>query len=178
VAPALQTAARFHPIEANRLKLFAPGAFDPGVEDSMKILLAIDGSEGALEAVRHAAGLAQAGLKASFVLANVQEPATLYEVVVAHDAEVIEQVSAAAAAHSLEAAQAMLRAAGLNFETEVASGDPGHLLVEISERFGCDMVIMGARGVGALRAALLGSVSNSVLHAAKVPVTIVKAVED
>jgi nucleotide-binding universal stress UspA family protein len=140
----------------------------------MKILLPIDGSEAALDAVHHALRLVHEGLRATFVLANVQEPASLYEVVVAHDSAVIEQVSAAAAAHSLEAAQAVMRVAGAEFETEAAVGDPGHVLVEIAERFNCDMVIMGARGVGALRAGLLGSVSNAVLHAASVPVTIVR----
>ena len=148
------------------------------MEPAMKILLPIDGSEAALEAVRHALHVVRAGLRASFVLANVQEPASLYEVVVAHDAKVIEDVSAAAAAHSLEPAQSLLRAAGVDFETEIASGDPGHLLVEIAERFGCELVIMGARGVGALRSGLFGSVSNSVLHAAKIPVTIVRPQEN
>jgi nucleotide-binding universal stress UspA family protein len=143
----------------------------------MKVLLPIDGSDAALDAVRYALRLVHAGLRASFVLANVQEPATLYEVVVAHDAEVIEHVSAAAAAHSLEPAQALLRAAGAEFESEVGTGDPGHVLVDIAERFECELVIMGARGVGALRAALLGSVSTSVLHASSVPVMIVKALE-
>lgn len=144
----------------------------------MKILLPVDGSDASLDAVRHALRLIHAGLRASFVLANVQEPATLYEVVVAHDAEVIENVSAAAGAHALEAAQALVRAAGVEFESEVGTGDPGHVLVEIGENYGCELVIMGARGVGALHATLLGSVSTSVLHASGVPVMIVKRVED
>ncbi|MEP7295004.1 MAG: universal stress protein [Burkholderiales bacterium] len=143
----------------------------------MKILLPVDGSEGALAAVRHALRLVHGGLRASFVLANVQEPASLYEVVVAHDAQVIENVSAAAAAHSLEAAQGLLRGAGLDHETEIALGDPGHALIDIAERFECDVIVMGARGVGApLRATQFGSVANAVLHHASVPVTIVPLV--
>jgi len=140
----------------------------------MKILLPVDGSEGALAAVRHALRLVHAGLRADVVLANVQEPASLYEVVVAHDAQVIENISAAAAAHSLEAARGMLRDAGIEHETEIALGDPGHTLLDIAERFECDAIVMGARGVGApLRATRFGSVANAVLHGAAVPVTIV-----
>ena len=39
-------------------------------------------------------------------------------------------------------------------------------------------VIMGARGMGSLRSALLGWVSQAVLHVARVPVTIVKHAEE
>ena len=68
----------------------------------------------------------------------------------------------------------MLSAADIAFERELASGDPAHTLLEIIERYGCDAVIMGARGMGRLRRAMLGSVSHEMLHAAPVPVTIVK----
>ena len=142
----------------------------------MKILLAVDGSEGSLAAVHHALRLVRGGLKASFVLANVQEPASLYEVVVAHNAEVIEQVSAAAAAHSLAPAQALLRAAALEFETEIGHGDPGHLLVEIVERCDCELVVIGARGMEPFDGGSLGPVASSVLQHANVPVMVVKRV--
>jgi nucleotide-binding universal stress UspA family protein len=140
----------------------------------MKILLPFDGSAVALEAVRFAIRMAQDGLNTSVVLANVQESATLYELVVAHDPQVIEQVSAAAGAHTLLAAEALLKDANIAYECEVAMGDPAHTLVDILERFGCDLVVMGASGMSGLRSALLGSVSNEVLHAAGVPVMIIK----
>ena len=140
----------------------------------MKLLLPVDGSNVSLEAVRVAIRLAKDGLNTSVVLANVQEAATLYELVVAHDPAVIEQVSAAAGAHTLKAAEALLTQAGIAYETEIASGDPAHTIVDILERYGCDMVVMGASGMSPLRGALLGSVSNEVLHSAHVPVMIVK----
>lgn len=143
----------------------------------MKILLPFDGSPLALDAVRFVIRMAADGLDTRVVLANVQEPATLYELMVAHDPQVIEQVSAAAGVNTLQAARELLDAAGLAYEEEVASGDPAHTLVDILENYGCDLVVMGASGTSALRSALLGSVSNEVLHAAGVPVMIVKAVE-
>jgi nucleotide-binding universal stress UspA family protein len=141
----------------------------------MKILLPVDGSVVSLEAVRFAIRLAQDGLNTSVVLANVQESATLYELMVAHDPQIIEQVSAAAGAHTLAAAETLLKDANIDYECEVASGDPAHTLIDILENFGCDLVVMGASGMSPLRSALLGSVSNEVLHAAGVPVMIVKA---
>jgi len=67
-----------------------------------------------------------------------------------------------------------LQQAGITYEREVAKGDPAHTLVDILENYGCDLVVMGARGQGTLRSALLGSVSHELLHAAGVPVMIVK----
>ncbi|MBX3621986.1 MAG: universal stress protein [Rhizobacter sp.] len=141
----------------------------------MKILLPVDGSEHSLDAVRHAIHLVQEGLQASFVLVNVQEPTYLYEVVLAPDAEVLERVSGAAGNHSLAAAVDLLQQAELEFEKEVLSGDPGHTILEAGERHDCDAVIIGARGRDVLRSALLGSVSQVVLHGSPVPVTIVKS---
>lgn len=143
----------------------------------MKILIPVDGSALSLEAVRVAVQLLKAGLQGDVVLANVQEGANLYELLVAHDPEVIDRVAAEAGLHTLAPAQALLDVAGVSYECEVAKGDPAHTLVDIAERFGCDLIVMGARGTSALRSAMLGSVSNEVLHASPVPVMIVKAPE-
>lgn len=141
-----------------------------------KILLAVDGSESSLAAVRHALRLVADGLSATFVLANVQEPANLYELVTAHDPEVLRQVSAGAGAHLLEPAAALLQAAGVTWEREIASGDPAPVLAEMIERHGVDAVVMGAHGLGAGRGVLAGSVSHWLLAHGPVPVTVVRHV--
>ncbi len=141
----------------------------------MKILLPVDGSDVSLNAVRFVIKLAKDGLQTSVVLANVQEPSSLYEMVVVQDPEALQRASAAAGVHTLEAARVLLVDAHIDVEREVASGDPAHTIVDIVERFGCDLVVMGASGTSSLRSALLGSVSNEVLHAAGVPVMIVKS---
>lgn len=140
----------------------------------MKILLPLDGSEVSLQAVRQVIHLVRQGLQADVVLANVQEPAHLYEMVMAPDPALIARASAQAGAKALKAGEAMLRHAGIPYATEVAVGDPANTLIDIVERFGCDMVVMGARDKGSLRSALLGSVSHEVLHAAQVPVMLIK----
>jgi nucleotide-binding universal stress UspA family protein len=140
----------------------------------MKIMLPVDGSEPALDAVRHALVLVDSGLRASFVLVNVQEPPSLYEVVVAHDADVIEQLRGAAGADLLQAAEVLLDAAGVDYESEVAGGEATHLIVELLENYGCDAVVMGARGMGDPEAGGLGSVAEQVLLHSPVPVTLVR----
>ena len=140
----------------------------------MKILLPIDGSLPALEAVRHALRLVAEGLRASFVLVNVQEPPSLYEVVTVHDADAIEQLRGAAGTDLLLAAEALVDAAGIDYESEVASGDPSHQLADRIENYRCDVVVMGARGVGKPQAADIGSVAQSLLRHSPVPVTLVR----
>jgi nucleotide-binding universal stress UspA family protein len=140
----------------------------------LKILIPVDGSELSLDAVQHALRLVREGLNAEFVLANVQEPASLYEMVVVRDPQALQGVSAGAGAHLLEPAEALCKAAGVSCELEVASGDPAHTLIDVAERYACDAVIMGARGKGAMRSALLGSVSQEMIHACPIPVTVVK----
>jgi nucleotide-binding universal stress UspA family protein len=146
----------------------------------LNILLPVDGSDASLNAVRHALRLVGNGLSARFVVVNVQEPANLYELVTAHDPEVLQQVSDGAGAHLLESAETLLRGAGVQWQSEIASGDPAHVLVEMIERHGIDAVIMGARGLGAARSAIAGSVSHWLLVHGPVPVTVVRhfAAED
>ena len=143
----------------------------------LKILIAVDGSALSLDAVHHALRLVQDGLRASVVLANVQEPASLYELVVSRDPDLIAAASVEAGEHLMAPALALLEAAGLACETAVGVGDPAHVLVDIIESSGCDMVLIGARGQGAISSALLGSVSQELAHASPVPVTIVKHAE-
>ena len=139
-----------------------------------KILIAVDGSTLALDAVHHVLGLVRDGLQADVVLANVQQAASLYELVMSRDPELIASASVAAGEDLMASARALLDAAGVPYETEIGIGDPAHTLVDLIENTQCDMAVIGARGQGALSSALLGSVSQSLAHASPVPVTIVR----
>lgn len=140
----------------------------------IKILLPTDGSTRSLDAVHHAVHLVACGLKARFVVANVQSPATLYELVVAHDPGVIQKVSVAAGHDLMRPALKLLHAAGIQAEQEVASGDPAHMLLEILENHGCDAVIVSARGSSESEDLSPGSVAQALLDTCAVPVTLVK----
>jgi len=139
----------------------------------LKILIPVDGSAHALRAVHHALFLVAAGLQARFVVANVQATANLYELVVAHDPNVLEQVSQAAGRDLMRSAVQALQAANLEVAEEVVTGDPAQMLVDVIERHACEAVIMATHGAG-LRAAMLGSVSQEMVEISPVPVTLVK----
>ena len=141
----------------------------------MKLLLPVDGSPLALDAVHHALDLVKQGLQARFVLANVQAPSSLYELVVVHDADRLAEVARAAAADALAPAEALLQAAGVEYETEVATGDAANMLIDIAEDHACDAVVIAARGTSSGLAAI-GSVAQAVLAHSPVPVTIVRRV--
>jgi nucleotide-binding universal stress UspA family protein len=141
----------------------------------LKILIAVDGSEQSLDAVRHALHLKAEGLDTALVLANVQEPPSLYEMITVRDPDQLAGLGPSAGEHLLQAARQLCDAAGADYAFEVATGDPAHTLAEMAERHGCDAIMAGVRGKGAgLGSGWLGSVSQELMHVATVPVTLVK----
>jgi nucleotide-binding universal stress UspA family protein len=57
-------------------------------------------------------------------------------------------------------------------------GEPGSAILQIAAEENASMIVMGTRGKGMLRRTILGSVSDYVLHHAKIPVIICHADED
>ena len=53
-------------------------------------------------------------------------------------------------------------------------GDAGRVLCLLAEELEADVVIVGSRGRGAIRRALMGSVSSHVVHNAPCPVVVVR----
>ena len=64
---------------------------------------------------------------------------------------------------------------GIPVSSRTAAGSPGPELLKRVEAAGHDLIVMGSRGRGAVRSAVLGSVSHYVLNHARVPVLIVRA---
>lgn len=63
---------------------------------------------------------------------------------------------------------------GILFEEKITFGDIGKEIVKFADNLNYDIIIIGARGRGAVKEILLGSISNYVLHKSKIPVMIVK----
>lgn len=141
----------------------------------MKILLPVDGTELSLHETRFALRLVQEGLRASFLLANVQEPASFYEIVTAQNAQLIENAAQEAGEDLMAPSAQLLRDAGVDYETAVISGDPAQAMLELIEIHNCDMVVMGSRALGIIRRALEGgSTSQRLVQDSPVPVLLVK----
>lgn len=56
----------------------------------------------------------------------------------------------------------------------IQNGSPANAILDYADANGVDLIIMGSRGLGAIREFFLGSVSHNVVQNAKVPVLIVK----
>jgi nucleotide-binding universal stress UspA family protein len=60
----------------------------------------------------------------------------------------------------------------------VRQGAPANEILQAAEELHADLIVMGSRGWGQLKAMLLGSVSEHVLHHATCPVLIARATAD
>ena len=63
-------------------------------------------------------------------------------------------------------------------ESEIERGAPGPAMCQRAGALGADVVVVGSRGLGAIRHALLGSVSTYVVNNAPCPVVVVRAGTD
>jgi nucleotide-binding universal stress UspA family protein len=138
------------------------------------ILVAVDGSPDAEQALTEAIDLAEGDrARLTLITAVSQLPPTAYLAVGADFGRLFEDAHAEA--------EAILRRARERVPDDIAvrwvlSEQPirAALAQQIADG-GHDLVVMGSRGRGAVRAALLGSVSHYVLHHSPIPVLIVHA---
>jgi len=58
--------------------------------------------------------------------------------------------------------------------THLRTGEPDKEIIRLSEEIDATMIVMGSRGLGAVRRALMGSVSDSVVKHAHCPVLVMR----
>ena len=70
---------------------------------------------------------------------------------------------------------AMLDAKGLGWQLHVLMGEPAARIVELAKRLDSLGLVIGARGLTASKALLLGSVAQQVIHTARGAVLVMRA---
>jgi nucleotide-binding universal stress UspA family protein len=148
-----------------------------------KILLATDGSKEAELASRTAADLAQSTGSELHVL-YVWEAANPYveAVGLAGDEPVTQRLDAELRRQFDLQARAMLDAqaekvradGGTVAQAHLRMGKADHAIATLAEEIGAGLIVMGGRGRGGIRRALMGSVSDSVVRHAHCPVLVVR----
>jgi nucleotide-binding universal stress UspA family protein len=68
----------------------------------------------------------------------------------------------------------MREAGGEVAEAHLRLGRPDAEIVELAKELGAGLIVLGSRGLGPLRSALMGSVSHSVVSHAHCPVVVVR----
>lgn len=138
-----------------------------------KIVAAYDGSNLANKALDHAAKLAEAfGADLTVVHAYTTPMLNSGDMLITAPAEWAQEY----VEHSskvLEAAKARVPA-GVRAEYKLLEGYPAQAVLEFASDSGADLIVMGSRGLGAIREFVLGSVSHNVAQHSKIPVLVVK----
>ena len=143
-----------------------------------KILVALDGSKAAFNALNFAIELAESN-SAALELLTVVPPVFLPQ----HSIYVIKSEAISDCAIALETSfrgvltkaqnEVQKRKPKCKVSTKFEKGEPAEKIVEIAERDNFDMIVMGSRGLGG-RVSTLGSVSSRVVDKSSCPVLIVK----
>jgi nucleotide-binding universal stress UspA family protein len=142
----------------------------------MRILVPVDGSARANRAAAHALLLADGRADAAITLLNVQNQQTLNTSDISSVVSVGSdtQLAVDQSKKALREAVRRCRNARVKFDTRSAFGPIAETIHKIAREVKADQIVMGTRGFGPLRGAVLGSVSTKVVQLARVPVTLVK----
>jgi len=137
-----------------------------------RIIVGVDGSDVGAKAVAFAAELAD-GLSCPVLALHCFEPLSLLgKVKPPFDFPALK-------ARAVTALQdewcAPLAAAAVEFEARVVEGTPIDSLIEAAEAEPSPLVVVGARGLNALKGIVMGSTSEALIHRLKTPVVIVPA---
>lgn len=149
----------------------------------MKILLATDGSDFSKAAVDALTTIVANPENASFKIVSTVEFPTMLpsDPFVGASAEYYDEIEKAGHGQAKAAAEqaetrirSMFPNVALDITAEVVSGSPQRVLVEKAQEWGADLIVVGSHGYGFWSRALLGSVSNSVVHHAPCSVLVVR----
>ena len=141
-----------------------------------KIVIPLDGSENSLRALAYACYLAE-NCNASLEL--------LYVVLMSKEIPAYTQITSSyipdtVFANMQENGQNILQEglkhvpSSISVNCSLEIGSPAEKIIEFSEGVSTGLIVMGSRGLSALKGILVGSVSSYVMHHAKIPVMIVK----
>jgi nucleotide-binding universal stress UspA family protein len=146
------------------------------------VLLCFDGSDDAAAAFRKAAQLL--GCRPAVVL-TVWEPVRVWEpydpvtVISAPLARLasqelgLDEITEDLAREKLKRGMALARDAGFEPSSRVARGKVWRMICDVADELDAEPIVVGARGLGRLESALLGSVSSAVVVHSKRPVLVV-----
>ena len=140
-------------------------------------LIAFDGSENALRAIDEVLDTMDTS-KLHVHLLYVCEPVQVNELLFNQDPVLtmlsINKAHEEAGWTLLAPAKARLESASVAVDAYVRIGNPAEVIAGFSREYHCDLIVMGTRGMGAIKNLLLGSVASKVIHLTEKPLLLVK----
>lgn len=141
------------------------------------IVVGIDGSEHALDAVRRAGQLAQQSESATVHVVYAIAPQADYTLRAVDDQDGISSEPVApgsTAEQHMATAKAELASHGVATTTHAVAGRPSGVILDVADEVDADLIVVGARGLGPVGRFVRGSVSTRVAHHATCDVLIVE----
>jgi nucleotide-binding universal stress UspA family protein len=134
------------------------------------ILIAVDGSEYSNKALAYARDMAQTYRATLWLVHVFAHPSDLlgYD-----DFEKLYAKRKCAGQLALDAATERLGESECTVREELVEGPEAESILNCAKKSQADIIIMGTRGMGAIKGLLLGSVSRKVIHCAHCPVMVV-----
>ena len=142
----------------------------------MKILVATDGSTPALHAVKYVAELVSqlSSQSNNVTLISVHDDTGLQHAKSHVGSGAVADYLRERSETELKPARELLDAASVRHDIVVRTGHVAQEIVACSQEGIFDLIVLGAKGRGAIMDALIGSVAQRVLATAEVPVLFVK----
>jgi nucleotide-binding universal stress UspA family protein len=141
----------------------------------MKFLVAVDGSKSSVSAARYAAKLAS-GMRGHnhITLLSVHDDSALKLFKSYVPKGVIGDYLREMSEKDLAPSRKALDKAGISHDMAIRFGDIATQILEEIQSSGCDMIVLGSKGRGALKNLVVGSVAQKVSAGASVPVLLVR----
>ncbi|WP_034385951.1 universal stress protein [Deinococcus sp. YIM 77859] len=138
----------------------------------MKFVVACDGSEPSLRALRHAVKLARAaGAQLDLITVIEEPPVSPFVQWAGLDPGYVRGLLERQAREAREAALAVTEGAGVTAHFRTLRGRPVDVLLAAAQE--ADLLVLGTHGYRGMDRVLLGSVAESLLRRAQVPLLVV-----
>ncbi|MET0211067.1 MAG: universal stress protein [Burkholderiaceae bacterium] len=141
----------------------------------MKILVASDGSEHALRAVKYAAELTRLlRTQDRLTLVSVHDDAGLRHARTLLGKALIDDYLRELSEKDLKPASDVLKAADIDYDMDIRTGHVAQEIVRCADEGKFDLIVLGSKGRSAMTDLLVGSVAQRVLATSSQPVVVVK----
>jgi nucleotide-binding universal stress UspA family protein len=136
------------------------------------VLLAFDGSEPSKRALRYLLSFIEKREEVTVYLVNVETKLSAPDT--RPGGAAIDDHLQDVARQALLEAEITLGDAGIGYQSHACVGEVAETISATADKLGCDIIVLGRRGLSAVTGLLLGAVATRVLNLSSRPVILIK----